>query len=122
MPGVLSRHWHDVLAVDTGLNVLPSEHCLDTLLDVLGLTLLEYQHLLFTGTELHQFIGNQWIGNVETIDRDICVTINIRQTLPLQSANDRVVRASAGDDAHRVVTTRENFIQRMLLHKADRRG
>ena len=100
MPGVLSRHWHDVLAVDTGLNVLPSEHCLDTLLDVLRLTFLEHQHLLLTRTELHQFIGDQWIGNVETIDRDIRVTVDIRQTLPLQSANDGVIGPAASDDAH----------------------
>ena len=92
------------------MNVLPAQHCLDTLLDVLGLTFLEYQHLLFARAKLDQLLRDQWIGDVEAIDGNIRVTVNIRQTLPLQGANDRIVGASAGDYAYRVKTTGKDLI------------
>ena len=92
------------------MNVLPAQHCLDTLLDELGLTLLEHQHLLFARAKLDQLIGDQWIGDVEAIDGYIRVTVNVRKALPLQGANDRVVGASAGDYADRVKTTGKDLI------------
>ena len=69
-----------------------------------------------------EFIRNQRVGDIQAVNGDIGLTIHIGQTLPLQGANHRVVRATTGDNPNRIESPGEKLIEPMLLDKANRRG
>ena len=121
LSGVLACHGHDVLAEHPGLHIPAPEHGLDALFDVFRLSLLQDQHLLLAHAKIHQLIGHQGIGDVQTINGDVGIAVNIGEALALQGTNDSVVGAAAGDDAQALVLARKQFIELLLLDELHRR-
>src|ERR1700689_5505397 len=67
--GIFSGHWQYFFADDARMATLLMQNAAQRLLDELGLALLDDQHRTLAGAELLDLFRDQWVGDIQDVER-----------------------------------------------------
>ena len=96
---VFTEHGQRSLADDAHVQIVLAENLVRRLLDVFGLPLLDDQDGALSGAEFDPFVGNQRIGDIQQVQRDLAGTECIGAIEQLERSECVVVQTALHHDS-----------------------
>jgi len=108
---VFAAHRQGVLAGHFRLHVATAQERVQRLFEIVGGPLLHHQHRRLAEAEARELVLDDWIGDVQDIDRDRRLAIDIGKAKLLQRAQDAVEQAAERDNPDRPFLRPEDFVE-----------